>query len=301
MASHYISRQEIWNFFYNLFGGNEYAAAGACGNMQHESGLASDNAENSWNNKTEKTDEWLTDGINNGTITLSEFLKKAWYVNTWGFGYGLSQWTTSDRRTLLWNRTIARSINIDDIQAQLEYITWEFTEGKWAGLRNRMADPTACSSVRQATSMYCDEYEGGSWNTNRLKYANSFYDDFAGSISGYPIHITVEGNGYAWASYNELEIFSGEAGIRIELGAVPNDNDYFLLWTVDYPSSLTLELDATVADNYFTMPASKVDLTAHFTGTTPAPPPYPPEPPVPILNPIIRKGMPPWMYPVRRC
>ena len=59
-----VSDQDIWNFFLNLFGGNEYAAAGACGNMQAESGFYSNNCENSWNKdhlsdeaETEKAEE----------------------------------------------------------------------------------------------------------------------------------------------------------------------------------------------------------------------------------------------------
>lgn len=38
MASHHVSEQKVWDFFVSLFNGNEYAAAGACGNMQSESG-----------------------------------------------------------------------------------------------------------------------------------------------------------------------------------------------------------------------------------------------------------------------
>ena len=282
MASHYLSRQDAWNFFYNLFGGNEYAAAGACGNMQHESGLASDNAENLWNQQTGYSDEWLTNGINDGSIDLSEFLQKEWYVNKYGFGYGLSQWTSSDRRTKLWNRTRTLNLPIDDIDAQLGYITWEFTDGSWAGVRTAMMQ---AHNVKEATLIYCKQYEGGAWSQNRETYANQFYDDFAGTSSGYGIIITIDGNGTAWSSINEVQVFTAEAGQRVELGAVANDSDYFLLWTVDYPSTLVLEQPITVADNFFTMPASKVNLTAHFTGETPEPPPYPPFPPTPELSP----------------
>ena len=65
MASNRLSDQDAWNFFYDLFGGNEYACAGACGNMMWETGLYTDNAENKWNEKTGHSDEWLTDRINN--------------------------------------------------------------------------------------------------------------------------------------------------------------------------------------------------------------------------------------------
>lgn len=297
MASHYISRQDIWNFFYALFSNNAYAAAGACGNMQWESGLASDNAENSWNNKTGHSDEWLTERINNGTIDLATFLQTSWYVNNWGFGYGLSQWTTSDRRTLLWNRTIGQGLDIDNIQAQLDYIEWEFTIGRWTGVRNVLIQT---NNVHDATYIYCDQYEGGSWTSTRETYATSFYNEFANlPTNTYPIHITIDGNGEADASVNEVVRPYATAGDLVTIWAHPFDDDYFLLWTVDSPQSLTLDRPVTDTTNTFTMPAQKVDLTAHFTGTTPEPPPYPPVPPTPVLNPKFKK-MPIWMYPCMR-
>ena len=300
-----VADQTIWNFFLGLFEGNEYAAAGACGNMKHESGLFTNNAENSWNNMTGHSDDWLTERINNyitGTdpfIDLTEFLKKSWWVNPYGFGYGLSQWTTTSRRTELWNRTISRGINIDSEAAQLQYVEDEFTgnasSGNYAGVRTAMINAT---SVDEAVEIYRVQYEGGAKNSQRNIYAWDFYNTFAGTSSGYPIVITVNGNGQAWASLGELVRNYAEAGQRVGLAAVPNDEDYFLLWTVDYPSTLQLEQPVTVANNYFTMPASKVNLTATFTGTTPDPPPYPPEPPTPLLQSVKKKSMPIWMYPM---
>ena len=131
---------------------------------------------------------------------------------------------------------------------------------------------------------------------DRKRYARKWYNQFAGDQAGYPINIKVNGNGRAWASYNEVEVHRGEAGQRIELGAVANTGNYFQLWSVSYPSSLQLEQPITIADNYFTMPNSRVDLTAQFTGETPTPPP---EPPPPYKLPKLHR-MPIWMYPSLR-
>lgn len=297
MASHYISRQDIWNFFYNLFGANPYAAAGACGNMQAESGLASDNAENSWNNLTGYSDEWLTDNINNGNIDLNTFIQRSWYVNKYGFGYGLSQWTTSDRRTKLWNRTRALGIDIDNIQAQLDYIEWEFTEGTWGGTRVALSN---CTSVEQATRIYCSDYEGGKWNSSRLTNAISFYNDFAGGSTGYPIRLHAQGNCDPYATkhlHDTQRIFYAEAGEDVFIHANVGAGDYFLIWTVD-SGGVTIDVD-TGENTYFTMHANAVDITAHATGTTPEPSPYPPEPPTPQLYYKIHR-MPIWEYPCLR-
>lgn len=302
-----ISDQDIWNFFLNLFGGNEYASAGACGNMQAESGFYTNNAENKWNDKTGHSDEWLTTRINNnltGTdprISLSEFLQRSWWVNGYGFGYGLSQWTDTTRRTLLWNRTIDSGIPIDDTSAQLDYIKWEFSEGKWSGVRTALMQ---CTSVDQAVKIYCHDYEGGTPNQSRYTYAHDFYDRFAGHGTGFPITITANGNCRPFATLHlnegiESQIFYAEAGTDVFIHANVGEGDYFQLWVADYPPNLVIDVE-TGANTFFTMPNSRVDITCQCTGTTPEPPPYPPVPPVPILYPNKRHRMPIWMYPTLR-
>ena len=195
MASHYINPQDIWNLFYDIYGGNEYACAGAMGNMQAESGLYSDNAENSWNSLTGKTDEWLTQEINTGQIDLNTFLQRSWYVNRYGFGYGLSQWTDSARRTKLWNFTIDQGLDIDSQVGQFNYIRWEWLDSSshYHQYLNYMMN---CTTVLQATRYYCEHYEVGAWNQSRYTYAQNWYNTFAGSHgSGNPITVVVSGNG----------------------------------------------------------------------------------------------------------
>lgn len=302
MASNRLSDQDTWNFFYDLFGGNEYACAGACGNMMWESGLYTDNAENKWNDKTGHSDEWLTDRINNNltgatpVVTLSEFLQRSWYVNSIGFGYGLSQWTSADRRTRLWNRTIGNGIPIDNHQAQLDYIRWEFENG-WSTVRTQLMRAT---SVYEATKIYCNGYEGGAWTSTRLTYAQDFYDRFAGTGSGYTINIIIDGNGDAFANMHLQDltnrIYRAEAGEDVFIHAIAGAGDYFLLWTSDYGGAV-IDVDTNL-NTFFTMPASRVDITAHFTGTTPEPP-TPPEPP-PYIGRYKKHHMPIWEYPMFR-
>ena len=176
MASHYIQPREIWDLFMGIYANNEYAAAGAMGNMQEESGFYSDNAENKWNQEFGHSDEWLTERINDGRIDLQEFLKPEWWVNQWGFGYGLSQWTDTTRRTQLWNYTIGSGADIDDKQAQFSYIEWEWlsSQSSYNQYLNYMRNAT---SVSDACRYYCRYYERGSWNSRRLTYANHYTND----------------------------------------------------------------------------------------------------------------------------
>ena len=305
-----ISDQDIWNFFLNLFGGNEYATAGACGNMQAESGFYSNNCENKWNNKTGISDEQATQKINSGEWDLNYFLYDnaspprytSWWVNNYGWGYGLSQWTDTTRRTRLWERTIGKGIPIDDIQAQLDYITWEFTEGKWAGVRTTLSQVT---SVDDAVQIYCNQYEGGTPNQSRYTNAHDFYNRFAGGSSGYSIKITPHGNCNPFATLHlnegiDKQIFYADAGTDIFIHANVGEGDYFQLWVADTPSTLVIDVP-TGANTFFTMPASKVEITCQCTGETPTPTPYPPVPPQPIYEPYKPPHrMPIWMYPSLR-
>ena len=148
----------------------------------------------------------------------------------------------------------------------------------------------------------CWERGGASYTRKtmqtRQRNARKWYNMFGGQQTGFPITITVHGNGTAWASIGEVEVHRAEAGQRVELGAVAGKGDYFQLWSVDSPPSVELEYAVTVADNYFTMPSSSVFLTAQFTGETPTPPPVPPPP---YVKPnYLPHRMPLWMYPSLR-
>ena len=306
MASHRLSDDRAWQFFYNLFDGNEYAAAGACGNMMFESGMCSDNAENTWNKKTGKSDEWLTTGINNNlvsnpsyVVTLDQFLQRSWYVNSIGFGYGLSQWTGAGRRTELWNRTISNGIQIDDIETQLSYIQYEFNEGAYTGVKNDLVKAT---SVKQATQIYCDRYEVGSWSDLRETYANDFYTRFSGHpVTGHSISFKVQGNCNPYASLHLDDPYSArisvaEAGTDVFIHANVGEGDYFEMWIVE-SGGVTIDFE-TGANTFFTMKNENVLISCHATGETPTPP-EPPVPPTPFYIPK-RHRMPIWMYPSLR-
>lgn len=311
-----LSEQEAWDFFKNLFGGNEFAAAGACANMMSESGFNSGVCEIRWQNKTGYSSSQATAHINSGDWNLNYFLygpsgpsgnyRTTWWCNRYGWGYGLSQWTTTDRRTELWNRTRGRGLGIDDMSAQLQYIKDEFTGNAstkdWSGTRVELSK---CTDYNTATSIYCSQYEGIPASSIRYTRAKYFYDTYSGSGgSGNPIRLHAQGNcaPYATLHLNDSQadqIFYAESGTDVFIHANVGAGDYFEMWTVD-SGGVSIDFD-TSENTFFTMHDSAVDITAHATGTTPDPPPYPPEPPEPIIYPRKeRKHMPIWMYPYIR-
>ena len=97
---------------------------------------------------------------------------------------------------------------------------------KVAVLRAEVINENIYNGVDEAVEIYRVQYEGGAKNSQRNTYAWDFYNTFAGTSSGYPIIITVNGNGQAWSSLGELVRNYAEAGQRVGLAAVPNDGDY---------------------------------------------------------------------------
>lgn len=288
MASHYVDPSAIWNLFMEIYGGNEYASAGAMGNMQWESGLYSDQAENKWNDMTGHSDEWLTEGINDGEITLEQFLQRSWYVNSYGFGYGLSQWTDSDRRTRLWNFTIGAGEPIDNYHCQFDYIRWEWLDddSPYHSLLTYMKN---CNNIHDATKYYCDYYEVGSWTDTRETYARNWYNLFAGG-GQYPISLTTSGNGTATVSPR-----SANAGETVTLTCTPATGESL----VDIVATLVstgayMAIAVVTGSQTFPMPNDGVNIYVEFTGQEPPPPPPP-------AGTYQRHRMPIWMYPsIRR-
>lgn len=268
MASHYINPQDIWNLFYAIYDGNEYACAGAMGNMQAESGLYSDNAENLWNDLTGHTDEWLTDGINNGTITEVEFLQRSWYVNSYGFGYGLSQWTDETRRKKLWDYTIDSGLPIDSQQGQFSYITWEWTNTE-SYYNQFLPYMKNVRSIENATRYYCQHYEVGSWNSDRLTYATNWYNTFAGGGTGdHYVALTVSGNGVATVSPT-----IASENDTITLYAMPNAGESLNDITAQcVTSGQYIALYVQTGYQTFPMPDDDVAVNVLFTGTSPPTP-----------------------------
>lgn len=288
MASHHVSEQKVWDFFMSIFDNNEFAAAGACGNMQHESGLYSDNAENEWNRRFDHSDEWLTENINNGTIDLAEFLQQSWWVNSYGFGYGLSQWTDTTRRTRLWNRTISIGLDIDNEDAQLGYIRWEFTDPS-SYYNQFLQGMINCTTVEEATRYYCAHYEVGAWNTNRLTYANYFYNTYGSGTTTSRIYVNVSGNGTAYVTNptpldGESFTLNADAGTGDTLlDITARDSHGYSIAMVVSPS-YSYTYDETNWGNY-------INIYVEFSGT----------PPVPPVSYQDEHHMPIWMYPFMRC
>ena len=126
--------EKIWNNFLKSKRFNNYACAGILGNMNAESGLISQNMQDSF----EKTynDITYTNAIDNGSYSREKFSMDA-------IGYGICQWTWHTRKRNLYNYAKSKNVSIGDLEMQLEFFYKEISE----------VFPSIFRSLRYATSV----------------------------------------------------------------------------------------------------------------------------------------------------
>lgn len=150
---------------YNLLRAAGVTHAGACGlmgNMQAESGMRANNAQNSYVGNTDAADEAYTAAVDAGT---RQFVGDS-------IGYGLCQWTYWSRKKGLLDYAKLRGTSVGDETTQVLYCIKELRENYssvWQLL---------CSTddVYEATSEVCKRYERPAHNNidTRYYYAQQF-------------------------------------------------------------------------------------------------------------------------------
>lgn len=113
-----MSEQIIWNFL-KKEGFNNYGIAGLMGNLNAESGLRSNNLQDSYSRSLGLSDVEYTKRVDNGTYT--NFVKDS-------AGYGLAQWTYWTRKQNLLNYAKSHNKSIGDLEMQLEFLIKELKE-----------------------------------------------------------------------------------------------------------------------------------------------------------------------------
>lgn len=122
------------------------------------------------------THETYTDAVNSGVITKVEFLNP---LPGKRYGYGISQFTTTERKSGLYSFTIEKGKSIADEDAQLDYVLYEM---------NTMFPKTfnvlkTATSVKEASDYVLIYYEapadtGTTVKNVRADYSQQYYDYF---------------------------------------------------------------------------------------------------------------------------
>lgn len=166
----------IWNFLKGK-GLNDFAVAGIMGNIYAESGLRSNNLQNSYEKSLGHTDAAYTAAVDNGSY--SNFAKDC-------AGYGLCQWTYHTRKAALLKYAQAAKKSIADLATQLAFM-WDELQG----YSKVMATLKAATSVQEASNAFMVSYENPadqstSAKAKRASYGEKYYSKYASTAPAKP-------------------------------------------------------------------------------------------------------------------
>lgn len=181
-------QEKIWWALIDA-GCTEYAAAGVLGNVAGESGGRSNQLE--YDKLEGYTSESYTDAVNSGAYSKQQFMND-------GVGYGIVQWTTSDRKGNLY--TFLRedkNVSIDDENMQIEFMLGEifgkeYANGRADKITAWFEDNYGCtfdgwmnaSSPSEAARQFCWIYENPNYDkahiSKRQANAEYWYQQFHG-------------------------------------------------------------------------------------------------------------------------
>ncbi|MBP3673480.1 MAG: hypothetical protein J6J18_06595 [Oscillospiraceae bacterium] len=205
--------QLIWDTLMDIIG-NPYGAAGAMGNMYHESGLAADRLQGdipySSYSKT------YTAKVDQGEISREDFI----YHGPNGGGYGLAQWTWWSYKRDLYDLAQSRGTSIGDLETNLELLRQKLN-GEKRGVLTALQNAT---SVREASDIFLHQFErpadqSEAAEERRANTSQTFYSQYALGISSGYISDSLKTNlglvewaymayndgwGYVWGTYGHV-------------------------------------------------------------------------------------------------
>lgn len=152
--------------------GNPYGVTGAMGNIEAESGLRSNNLQNSVEKRLGMTDEEYTAAVDNGS-----------YKNfcTDRGGYGLCQWTSAGRKTGLLNFARSRGVSIGNEDMQIEWLLHELR----TSYKGVLSTLKTAKSVKEASDAFMCKFERPANQSDANKAARAargmkYYEMYAG-------------------------------------------------------------------------------------------------------------------------
>lgn len=171
-----MSNKIIWDFLLSQIG-NEYGVAALMGNLYAESGLRSNNAQNSGNNRLGMTDEEYTAAVDNGTYSKNSFVYDQ-------IGFGLAQHTYWSRKKWLYEYAKSKNTSIGDLQMQLEFLVMELKrdfKSVWNALCN-------AKSVREGSDAVLLDFERPANQSEencerRASFGQKYYEEYASGYS----------------------------------------------------------------------------------------------------------------------
>lgn len=141
-----LNTKEIYKFFKDK-GLTDEGVSGLIGNLQAESGLRSNNLQNSFENKLGVNDESYTAAVNRGTCKDMFVYDKA--------GYGLAQWTFWSRKKALYEYAESIGHTIDSTLMQCQFLYLELFN-KYKSVFNVL---TSSHNLRECSDIVLTQFE----------------------------------------------------------------------------------------------------------------------------------------------
>ena len=179
----------VWDYLMERIG-NAFGVAGVMANLDSESGLLPNNLEDLCEKRLKEagkqycTDELYTAAVDDGTISLEEFLHP---LPGRQYGYGLAQWTSPDRKRGLYNLAKKKNVSISNLAMQLEYLMTEFEtsyKSVLTALKNAKSVRTASDVV--LTKFECPPDTGETVKQERAARGQKYYNMYAKSTDKAP-------------------------------------------------------------------------------------------------------------------
>lgn len=166
------NEMKIWNYLKSK-GLNDYGVSGIMGNLYAESGLKSNNLQDTGNKKLGMTDDEYTRAVDNGTYTKEQFIHD-------GFGYSLPQWTWHGRKKAYYEYAKSKNKSIGDLETALEYLCKELKES-YPSVLNTLK---TAKSVKEASNAVllkfeCPYDQSVTVQNKRASYGQSYYNKYA--------------------------------------------------------------------------------------------------------------------------
>lgn len=159
----------IWKFLKQK-GFSDAGAAGAMGNMNAESGLQSNNLENTGNTRLSMSDAQYTAAVDNGTY--KNFVHDS-------FGFGICQWTFYSRKQALLNFCEQKNKSVGDLTTQLEFFVKELQQSFSSVYKTLITS----NDVKECSDAMLFKFEApaaaSSKSTQRYNMSMTYYNKFA--------------------------------------------------------------------------------------------------------------------------
>lgn len=215
----------IWDFLSGK-GLNDFAVAGVIGNLFAESGLKSNNLQNSYESKLGMTDASYTEAVDSGSYT--NFVKDA-------AGYGLAQWTYYTRKQGLHNLAKSKNVSISNLAMQLEWL-WSELQG-YAAV---MSVLKVATSVKQASDIVLTGFEkpadqSDAVKTKRAGYGQTYYNKYAKNTTAAGSSSTTSNSVVPSVASSNPNLKSGSTGAQVTL--LQHDLNYVMKSGLDVDGS----------------------------------------------------------------